>query len=158
MLANEYTKKRRFTTPAGNHVLNQHDSLYGIDPAQINIFDPPPAARTYEELNQDVMVAANSGQTDGDVEDALIRENCYTPVEVMSKAKQEKLSRDTTTKLADVEGLDEAQIKRFIRETSHLQTITHPDVVHDIISRVFSPTVIMTISNACENLPFGESS
>ena len=86
MIANEYTKKRRATVPEGNHLLNSHDGLYGRDPAQINPFDPPPAARTYEELNQDVMVASNRGQPDGDVEDAD-RENCYTPVEVLSKAK-----------------------------------------------------------------------
>ena len=142
MLSTEYTKQRRATVPADSTVLNLHDGLYGLDPTQINIFDPPPAALTYFELNQDVMVVSNSGQTDGDVEDALIKENCYTPVEVLSKGNQEKLSRDATTKLAGVEELDEGQITRFTRETSHLLAISHPDIVHGIILRVFKPTVL----------------
>ena len=119
MLASEYTRKRRLTTPAEDHVLNPYDGLYGVDPAQINIFDPPPAAKTYADLNKDVMVCSNSGEIDGDVEDALIKENCYTKVEVLSKSRQEKLSRDTTGDLAEVDNLDESQIKRFIREKTY---------------------------------------
>ena len=98
------------------------------------------------------MVATNRGQADGEVEESDL-DNCYSPAETLSKSRQEKLSRVATTKLAGVEGLDEAQIARFTQETSHLFSITHPDVVHDIVTRVFTPNVIMTISNACDNLP-----
>ena len=73
MLASEYTRKRRFTTPAEDHVLNTHNGLYGVDPAQINLFDPPPSAKTYAELNKDVMVCANSGQTCCDIKYSDIR-------------------------------------------------------------------------------------
>ena len=52
-----------------------------------------------------------------------------------------------------VDSLDESQLARFSQETSHLACLSHPDIVHDIILRVFAPTVIMTISNACNNLP-----
>ena len=152
MLANDWTKTRRATLPEPNHELHLQDQFYGTDPAQINPFNPPRPATTYELLNEDVMVSANVGQPDADAPDSE-EANCYTPLETLSKSKQEKLSREATARLAGVDGLDEANIARFTRETSNLLAISHPDVVHDIITRVFSPTVIMTISNACKNLP-----
>ena len=61
MLANELTKKRKATAPPDNLVLNTHDGLYGLNPTQINLFDLPPAATTYQDLNKNVMVATNKG-------------------------------------------------------------------------------------------------
>ena len=139
------------TSDAPGHELHLQDQFYGTDPAQLNPFNLPRPAITFEQLNEDVMVSANVGLTDADSPDSE-EANCYTPLETMSKSKQEKLSREASTKLAGVDGLDEATIARFTRETSSLLAISHPDIVHDIIIRVFSSTVIMTISNACDNL------
>ena len=68
MLANELMKKEWATVPPDNLVLNTQDGLYGLDPTQINPFAPPPPATTYQDLNKDVVVATNNGQTDGKVE------------------------------------------------------------------------------------------
>ena len=156
MLAKEFTKKRRSPPPAMDHVLHSQDRYYGIDPSLTfgfnNPFNLPRPALKFQDLNEDVMVASNEGLTDeGDAESTA--QNCYSPTETLSKSKQEKLSRDEATKIAGVDSLDESQLSRFTQDTNHLASISHPDVVHDIILRVFAPTVIMTISNACNNLP-----
>ena len=113
---------------------------------------PPPKAQKYANLNKDVLEATNKGNVDGAESPAELA-NCYSPTESISKAKQEKLSRDETTKVAGVHTLNETQLARFRQETSHLTSITHPDVVHDIVARIFSPDEIMTISNACDKIP-----
>lgn len=57
------------------------------------------------------------------------------------------------TKISSVDLLNESQIVRFRQETSHLASISHPDVIHSIVTRMFLPDVIVTISNACMALP-----
>ena len=116
MLANEWTKTRRATPPDLTHELHLQDQFYGTDPAQLNPFNPPRPAITFQDLNEDVMVSANEGLADADAPESG-EPNCYTPLETLSKSKQEKLSREATTKLAGVDGLDEATITRFTRET-----------------------------------------
>ena len=66
MLVNEYTKKRRTPPPETTHELHRQDQFYGTDPAQINPFNPPRPAITFQDLNEDVMVAANEGLVDKD--------------------------------------------------------------------------------------------
>ena len=100
-----------------------------------------------------MVTATNKGKVNGP-ESAADQRNCYSPTEALEKSKQEKLSRDETTKVSGVDELIESQLMRFRQETIHLTSITHPDVVHDIVTCIFSPDVIMTISNACDNLPF----
>ena len=67
--------------------------------------------------------------------------------------RKEKLCRDSVTKISSVDLLNESQLDRFIQETSHLVSISHPDVTHSIVTRIFSSDVIVTISNACVDLP-----
>ena len=64
MLVNEYTKRRRTPPPEMSHKLHRQDQFYGIDPSNVNPFNPPRPALTYQDLNEDVMVAANEGLTD----------------------------------------------------------------------------------------------
>ena len=128
MLSNEWTKTRRATPPDLTEELHLQDQLYGTDPSQTNPFNPPRPAITFGQLNADVMVSANHGLTDADSPDSE-EDNCYTSYETLSKSKQEKLWREATTKFAGVDSLDEATITRFIRETSSLLAISHPDIV-----------------------------
>ena len=151
MLTNEWTKTRQTSPPEPTQQLHRQDQLYGTDPAQTNPFDPPQPAVTFHQLNEDVMVVSNEGPVDKDAPEPG-EANCYSPLELLSKSKQETLLREATPKLAEIDVLDEATITRFIRETHTLLALSHPDVVHDLIIRKFSPTVIMTISNACDSL------
>jgi len=62
------------------------------DPAQTSPFDPPQPAITFQKLNEDVMVASNEGPVDKDAPEPG-EANCYSPLELLSKSKQETLLR-----------------------------------------------------------------
>ena len=89
------------------------------------------------------MIAMNEGDKDVN-ENGANFPNCYTPAETLP---------DSVTKISSVDLLNESQLDRFIQETSHLVSISHPDVTHSIVTRIFSSDVIVTISNACVDLP-----
>ena len=151
------TKQRLSPPPRDDRALNIRDMYYGTDPHQIRPFEErPPPARWFADLNQDVMTATNEGGPDAPEkgqEQSRPLPNCYTPNEVLTKSRQERLFRDEVTKITSVDLLNESQLARFRQETSHLESISHPDVVHSIMMRIFSPSVIVTISNAFNDLP-----
>ena len=102
------------------------------------------------------MRATNKGEPDvpekGQPKSAALP-NCYTPAETMKKAQQEKFCRNEVIKISGEDLLNESQLVRFRQETSHLASILHPDVVNGIVTRIFSPVVIIMVSNACNDLP-----
>ena len=106
MLAKEYTKKRRSPSPSMDHTLHSQDRYYGVDPSLtfgfFNTVNFPRPALKFEDLNEDVMVVSNEGLTDESDAESTAK-NCYTPTETLSKSKQEKLSRDETTKIVHVD-------------------------------------------------------
>jgi len=111
MLVN--TKKRMSPDPAEDQVLNNRDAAYGLNPAVLNAFnDEVVLAKVFGDLNKDVMLAANEGEPDvtegGDA--AISMANCYSPAETLTKARQEKLSRDNFGKITGMDSLNDVAI------------------------------------------------
>ena len=106
------TKKRLSPSPRDDRALNIRDQFYGTDPHQIRPFEEgPPPARWFADLNKDVTTCSNEGEPDAPEkgqDQSKPLPNCYTPSEVLTKARQEKLFRDEVTKITSVDLLNES--------------------------------------------------